>query len=293
MTTGGKGVYIAQEAAPAAPDVPSSSDQPSSTALEPEDSKPIVPKTKGLRTSSATFSVSPSLGSIETDAMKVFLRSVARHPPSTPKFAGAFGTNQAFQGCFACQHGSSGVCCVFSSPNLYLCEELQGVKLSTYADRRFYDLYDLKIRERILKKHRQAGSASRKDPIIAISIKEVHTQTYPASRSALSFACHLCLFAAVMQHIASAGSSGSFRAHLTPSIAARAGQEGQEDQEDTAQQQRRDLHDRFVHRAHAQARAWTEQLSHWDKWLLDHAEVTPANRVSCRPSAAVGASSLA
>ena len=53
------------------------------------------------------------------------------------------------------------------------------MKLSTDADRRFYDLYDLKIRERMLKKHRQAGSASGKEPIIAISIKEV--QTHPAS----------------------------------------------------------------------------------------------------------------
>ncbi|CAL8461681.1 g1212 [Coccomyxa elongata] len=74
VTTDGKGMCAAVPEA--ASDLLRSSDQPSNTA---QDSRPVVPKTRGLRTSTATFSISPSLGNMDTDAMKIFIRFYSLH----------------------------------------------------------------------------------------------------------------------------------------------------------------------------------------------------------------------
>ncbi|CAL8461541.1 g1072 [Coccomyxa elongata] len=74
VTTDGEGMCATVP--DAAPDLLHSSDQPTNTV---QDSRPVVPKTRGLRTSTATFSVSPSLGNMDTDAMKIFIRFYSLH----------------------------------------------------------------------------------------------------------------------------------------------------------------------------------------------------------------------
>ncbi len=78
VTTDGNGMCVAAPEAATSPDLLRLSDEPSNTILAPQDTRPVIPKTKGVRTSSATF---PSLGNMDTDAMKIFVRSVATPSP--------------------------------------------------------------------------------------------------------------------------------------------------------------------------------------------------------------------
>jgi hypothetical protein len=54
---------------------PPSSNQPASTRFAPPDSRPVVPAPRGLRSLPSSFSISPSLRNIGSDAMQIFLRS--------------------------------------------------------------------------------------------------------------------------------------------------------------------------------------------------------------------------
>ncbi|CAK0765426.1 hypothetical protein CVIRNUC_003257 [Coccomyxa viridis] len=76
VTTDGNGMCVAAPEAATSPDLLRLSDEPSNTILAPQDTRPVIPKTKGVRTSSATF---PSLGNMDTDAMKIFVRFYSLH----------------------------------------------------------------------------------------------------------------------------------------------------------------------------------------------------------------------
>ena len=67
----GQGAPVAQ-VIPNQPAQLATSDQPSDTI---QFVKPVVPKSSGLRTSTASFSISPSLCGMDTKSMTIFSRS--------------------------------------------------------------------------------------------------------------------------------------------------------------------------------------------------------------------------